>query len=202
MTEKKKTDEITRLEKEMDALLSEISAWKPQSYDPTTDPLFLGYKDALTQKANLTMRDTMGQASALTAGYGNSYAVTAGQAAYDASFSKLFDLLPTLVNRNDEKNKQQYENLLWQYDTLKKQRDDSYKNLQREEEFDAEKAKYTIENEDFSSFTSQDFERYFLGLAYLQGKESTARLVEEMAKLNLFSKANLSHYLFLVDSAY
>jgi hypothetical protein len=42
------------------------------------------------------MMDTMGQAAALTGGYGNSYASTAGNQAYQAYLQKLNDVVPDL----------------------------------------------------------------------------------------------------------
>lgn len=43
------------------------------------------------------MRDTVGNASSLTGGYGNSYAVTAGQGAYNTHLEKLQDVIPSLM---------------------------------------------------------------------------------------------------------
>ena len=48
------------------------------SYDLDGDALYQQYKDRYTQNAKLGMKDTMGQAAALTGGYGNSYAQGVG----------------------------------------------------------------------------------------------------------------------------
>ena len=158
------------------------------------------------------MRDTLGKMSALTGGYGNSYAQTAAQAAYDDSLSRLTSLLPTLAERAEEKNREGLAALYERYELLKDERDSAYKkeqdaikNEQWEKEFERESSEITLpdlSSQDFSSFTSKDFERYFVATALLSGKENAARLAEEMAKINLISKGNLSHYLSLVESAY
>lgn len=49
------------------------------------------------------MEDTVGNASMLTGGYANSYAVTAGQQAYDSYMSKLNDKIPELEQRAYER---------------------------------------------------------------------------------------------------
>ena len=51
-------------------------------YSQQDDPLYQQYQDMYTKQAKLGMQDTVGQISALTGGYANSYAETAGQAMY------------------------------------------------------------------------------------------------------------------------
>lgn len=52
------------------------------TYDMQSDPLYQQYRQLYTENGQKAMRDTVGQASALTGGYANSYAVTAGNQAY------------------------------------------------------------------------------------------------------------------------
>lgn len=52
------------------------------NYNFNADPMYQYYKDQYTAAGRNAMRDTMGQASALTGGYSNSYAQTAGQQQY------------------------------------------------------------------------------------------------------------------------
>ena len=66
------------------------------SYDLDGDALYQQYKDRYTQNAKLGMKDTMGQAAALTGGYGSSYAQGVGQQRYDETMRGLTDMIPTL----------------------------------------------------------------------------------------------------------
>lgn len=66
------------------------------SYDYSTDPMYGQYKEAYTQQGKQAMRDTMGQAAALTGGYGSSYGQAVGQQQYDAYLQRLNDVLPEL----------------------------------------------------------------------------------------------------------
>ena len=64
------------------------------------------------------MRDTMGNAASLTGGYGNSYAVTAGQQAYNSYMSKLSDKIPELEQRAYERYKDDEESAYKRLNTL------------------------------------------------------------------------------------
>jgi len=73
------------------------------SYDPDSDKLFGQYKDSYEKAGQKAMEDTVGNASLLTGGYANSYAVTAGQQAYNEYMSKLSDKIPELEQRAYER---------------------------------------------------------------------------------------------------
>lgn len=64
------------------------------SFDLNNNALYNQYKDFYTKQGNLAMMDTIGQASAMTGGYGNSYAAAAGQQAYQQNLDKLGEMVP------------------------------------------------------------------------------------------------------------
>lgn len=66
------------------------------AYDYSSDPLYGQYKENYVQQGRQAMRDTMGQAAALTGGYGSSYSQAVGQQQYDAYLQRLNDVLPEL----------------------------------------------------------------------------------------------------------
>lgn len=66
------------------------------SYDVNKDALYNQYSDKYTRQGKLAMQDTMGQAAALTGGYGNSWAQTAGQQVYQGYMQELADKVPEL----------------------------------------------------------------------------------------------------------
>ena len=66
------------------------------SYDLNGDALYQQYKDKYIQQGKLAMGDAIGQASAMTGGYGNSYAQSVGQQAYQAQLQNLNDIVPEL----------------------------------------------------------------------------------------------------------
>lgn len=68
------------------------------TWDADSDALYQMYKDKYIQGGKLAMQDTMGQAAALTGGYGNSYAATVGNQAYQSYLGKLNEVVPELYN--------------------------------------------------------------------------------------------------------
>ena len=66
------------------------------SYDLNGDALYQQYKDQYVTQGQQAMMDTMGQAAALTGGYGNSYAQTVGQQTYQGYLQQLNDKIPEL----------------------------------------------------------------------------------------------------------
>lgn len=88
------------------------------SYDVDGDALYQQYKDRYTQNAKMAMKDTMGQAAALTGGYGNSYAQGVGQQRYDETMRGLTDMIPTLEERAYSRWKGQGDDLQARYQML------------------------------------------------------------------------------------
>lgn len=80
------------LQQTMDAILNK----EDFKYDVNADALFQQYKDQYVLGGQMAMQDTMGQAAALTGGYGNSYAQTAGQQQYQGYLQQLTDKIPEL----------------------------------------------------------------------------------------------------------
>ena len=66
------------------------------SYDLNSDMLYNQYKDQYVNLGQMAMKDTMGQAAALTGGYGSSYSQSVGQQAYNAYLQQLNDVVPEL----------------------------------------------------------------------------------------------------------
>ena len=64
-----------------------------------SDALYQQYRDLYTQQGQMAMMDTMGQAAAMTGGYGNSYAQTAGQQMYNQYLGKLNEVVPELYQQ-------------------------------------------------------------------------------------------------------
>lgn len=80
----------------LDRLLETILNRDPFTYDMSSDPAYQAYRQMYMTAGKTAMADTMGQAAALTGGYGNSYATTAGQQQYNAYLQQLADRVPEL----------------------------------------------------------------------------------------------------------
>ncbi len=64
-------------------LYDQITNQKPYAYDANDDAMYQAYKDRYMELGQQAMKDTMGQAAALTGGYGSSYGQAVGQQQYD-----------------------------------------------------------------------------------------------------------------------
>ena len=85
------------------------------SYDLNGDALYQQYKDKYIQQGKMASADVMGQAAAMTGGYGNSYAASVGNQAYQASLQQLNDKIPELYQLAYDRYNQEGQDLLNQY---------------------------------------------------------------------------------------
>ena len=84
-------DRTNKWSDELESLYGQISGREKFSYDMNNDAFYNQYSQQYANNAKLAMEDTVGQVSALTGGYGNSYAATAGQAMYNQQMEGLND---------------------------------------------------------------------------------------------------------------
>ena len=84
----------SRYDEQIRSLYKQLTSRGPFRYDSAADPLYQQYRQSYVQLGQNAMRDTMGQASGLTGGYGSSYAQSVGQQQYDAYLRRLADVLP------------------------------------------------------------------------------------------------------------
>lgn len=96
------------------------------SYDFNADALYQQYKDQYMKQGKMAMQDAMGQASALTGGYGNSYAATAGNQAYQASLENLNNVIPELYQMAYNMHQDKGQNMLNQLALLDSDRTFKY----------------------------------------------------------------------------
>ena len=98
--EKRKPKEYeSKYSDEIESLLNDILNREDFSYSLNADPLYQQYREQYAQNGKKAMMDTVGNATALTGGYANSYAVTAGNEAYDEYLNGLNDVALDLRDR-------------------------------------------------------------------------------------------------------
>ena len=107
-------------------LLGQIQNRPEFSYDINGDALWNQYKDQYTQLGQQAMMDTMGQAAAMTGGYGNSYAQTVGQQAYQNYLQGLNDKIPDLYQLALSKYQMDTSDLVNRYGILASAEDQEY----------------------------------------------------------------------------
>ena len=96
------------------------------SFDLNKDALYQQYADQYTRQGKLAMMDTMGQAAAMTGGYGNSFAQTAGQQTYQGYLQQLNEVVPELYQMQLNQYNQEGQDLYNQYSMLGTQEEQDY----------------------------------------------------------------------------
>ncbi len=100
------------------ALYQQIAARGPFQYDPGKDPLYQVARDRYVQQGRMAMKDSMGQAAALTGGYGSSYGQAVGQQTYDKNLQGLADMIPELYQAAYSRYQDEGDRLQRQYEML------------------------------------------------------------------------------------
>lgn len=112
--------------KSVDAALQKILKRDKFQYDVNGDALYQQYKDRYMQQGKQAMMDTMGQAAALTGGYGNSYAQQVGQQTYQGYLQGLDDKVPELYKLALDRYNQEGTDLMNRYSLLADRSDKEY----------------------------------------------------------------------------
>ena len=123
-------------------------------YDYSKDPLYQQYKDSYTRQGQAAMRDTVAQAAALTGGYGNSYAQSAGQQAYNGYMQQLNDKIPELEQRAFDRYTAEGDDLYRLYSLLYGEERDALGDLRSDRDYYS--GEYWRESaDDYSKFTDE-----------------------------------------------
>ena len=89
-------------------LLSKIQSREDFSYNPDEDPVYLAYKNKYLTEGDRAARNSMANYAALTGGYMNSAAVTAGAQAQQYYASQLANTIPDLAQQAYERYMDRY----------------------------------------------------------------------------------------------
>lgn len=113
-------------DQQLEELYDKIVNREDFTYDLNADALYEQYQQKFTALGDQAMQDTMGQAAALTGGYGSSYAQNAGQQAYNQYLTQLNDIVPDLYNQAYGRYQDEGQDLLNQYGMLGDRAEDEY----------------------------------------------------------------------------
>jgi len=111
---------------DLESLYTRITGRDDFSYDVNSDPVYQQYRQLYTRNGALAMQDTMGQAAALTGGYGSSYSQAVGQQQYNAYMQQLNDVVPTLYQQAYSRWLDAGDELYRQYDLTRSLANDEY----------------------------------------------------------------------------
>ena len=119
-------DYTSGFEARLQELYDQIAGREAFSYDPEEDEVYKRYARLYAAQGAAAMEDTMGQAAALTGGYGSSYAQAVGQQAYDRYLGELAALVPELRQAALAEYTQEGKALTDRYGLLRQQESAAY----------------------------------------------------------------------------
>lgn len=111
---------------QLSALYAEITGRDPFRYDLDSDPLYQQYRDQYMMQGQQAMMDAMGQAAALTGGYGSTYSQAVGQQQYNAYLQDLNQIVPDLYQNAYNRWLSEGDRLTQQYGILSDLSDRDY----------------------------------------------------------------------------
>lgn len=169
----------------MNDLMGQIQNRPKFQYDVNADALYQQVAQNYMQQGQQAMMDTMGQAAAMTGGYGNSYAQTAGQQQYNNHLLGLTEMVPQFQQMAMQQYQMEGDQLMDQYNLMAQQEEMAYSRYQDDlnryyADLDRAQAAYDNERDyDYSRFSDErdfDYGKYMddLNYQYQVGRDQVA----------------------------
>ena len=98
------------------AWLNQYENRDPYAYDINADAMYQQYRDMYAMNGEMAAKDAMGQAAAMTGGYGNSYAQSVGLQTYNQYLDQLNGIMLELDDRAYSRYHQEGQQMLDMYD--------------------------------------------------------------------------------------
>ena len=115
---------------QLDSLSGQIQNRDKFQYDVNSDALYQQVMQNYLAQGQQAMMDTMGQAAALTGGYGNSYAQTAGQQQYNNHLLGLTEMVPQVQQMALQQYQMEGDDLMDRYALMMQQDESAYARYQ------------------------------------------------------------------------
>ena len=189
----------SKYSQQLESIMQQITNPKEFKYSFDGDALYKQMADRYVRQGKQAMMDTMGQAAGLTGGYGNSYAQTAGQQAYDQYLQGLNDKALDYYDRAYQRYLDEQNGLINRYGVVS-QADQTDYGRYRDDVGDYQNElnywtnRYDTEaDRDYSRY--QNEQNYWLNLAGMENSDATtqAQMAETKREWDLsFNRNNMT----------
>ena len=166
---------------ELDSAYQEYKNRGNFSYDPQTDAGYKQYEQAYLKMGRQAMKDTIGQASALTGGYGNSYAATAGAQQYMNYAGQAAQAIPTFQNMALQQYQVEGDNIMNRYNMAAGERNFDYQkerdavaDRQWQQQFDYQQSRDAVADQHWQKEFDSTYNRWLQEFQYQQGRDKVA----------------------------
>ena len=175
-------DYTSTFDEELQRLYRQLTAQGGFSYDPEQDAAYQTYARLYQQSGEAAMADTMGQAAALTGGYGSSYAQTAAQQSYNQYMQQLAALLPELEQQALARHQAEGKALQDKYEAALDAQ--TQEKAAWEQAYEAWLAELERSDESYQDAYQRDFNQYKLLLDYFADKAKQEQKASDGRKAN------------------
>ena len=158
---------------QLDDVIGQILNRDKFSYDLNADALYQQYANQYINQGKMAMMDTMGQAAQMTGGYGNSYAQSVGQQAYQGYLQQLNDKIPDLYQLALNQYQMEGDALYDQYAMLGAQEEQDY-GRHRDEMSDWQSELQRLQ-EQYNAERDYDYSKWTDGRDFAYGQYSDDR---------------------------
>ena len=141
----------TSFSNSLKGIINQIRNRQNFSYDFNADPLFQQTLNSSMMSGQVAMQDSIGQASALTGGYGSTYATAVGNNIYNQYVQGAYDQIPDFYNMALNQYQIEGDNLYREYSMLAEQDASEYARL-----LDA----YNVNFNNATYLDERDYNRY------------------------------------------
>ena len=166
---------------ELDSAYKEYTNRGKFSYDPQTDAGYKQYEQAYLKMGRQAMKDTIGQASALTGGYGNSYATTAGAQQYMNYAGQAAQAIPTFQNMALQQYQVEGDNIMNRYNMAADGRNFDYQkerdavaDQQWQQQFDYQKSRDAVSDSHWQQEFDSTYNRWLQEFQYQQSRDKVS----------------------------
>lgn len=150
----------SKYSQQIESILNDILNRERFEYNLNADPLYNQYRELYTENGKKAMMDTVADASALTGGYGNTYAISAGSEAYHEYLNNLNSIALDLRDRAYETYKDEGEKLFDDIGVLRSLDGDDYKKYLDELNRYYKDGDYLIES--LANMTDAEFDAFLV----------------------------------------
>lgn len=164
---------------QLNNIMNRIQNRKSFSYDMDTDSMFQNSLQSAMTTGKAAMQDTMGQAAALTGGYGSTYATSAANQAYNAYIQDAYNNLPDYYNMALEAYNMEGQNLYNQASMLQNADESWYNRIVNAYQAQRDKVN-TMYDQEYSNYWqaqnyNQNAAQFNAEMAYKQAKDKVAQ---------------------------
>lgn len=187
---------------EIESILNGILNREKFSYNMNADPLYNQYKEQYINNGKKAMMDTVANASALTGGYANSYAVSAGNQSYNDYLENLNDIALDLYDRAYSQYKADGESMLDKITILRELDGDDYNKYRDELSTYYSDGEYLLNK--LTSMSDAEYEAFLQEVdAYESDREyDYQKYIDALEQQNFYDELTLSKQKFAEEMAF